>query len=58
VSYPMDAGRPFSGDKARPGRDADHLPHLLPMSRMSTDLLLFSFRLHGGSGTSLLYDTI
>jgi hypothetical protein len=26
---------PFSGSKARPGRDSDHLPHLLPRSWMS-----------------------
>jgi hypothetical protein len=25
----------ISGGKARPGRDADHLPHLVPKSRMS-----------------------
>jgi hypothetical protein len=26
VSCPMDTGGPFSGGKARPGRDADHSP--------------------------------
>jgi hypothetical protein len=26
------AGVPFSGAKARPGRDADHSPHLVPRS--------------------------
>jgi hypothetical protein len=26
VSYPMGTGGPFSGGKARPGRDADHSP--------------------------------
>jgi hypothetical protein len=26
---------PFRGGKARPGRDADHSPHLVPRSRMS-----------------------
>jgi hypothetical protein len=26
ASYPMGAGGPFSGGKARPGRDADHSP--------------------------------
>jgi hypothetical protein len=26
---------PFSGSKERPGRDADHSPHLVPRSRMS-----------------------
>jgi hypothetical protein len=28
-------GGPFPGPKARPGRDAEHLPHLVPRSRMS-----------------------
>jgi hypothetical protein len=26
ASYPMGTGGPFSGGKARPGRDADHSP--------------------------------
>jgi hypothetical protein len=26
ASCPMDTGGPFPGDKARPGRDADHSP--------------------------------
>jgi hypothetical protein len=26
ASYPMGTGGPFPGDKARPGRDADHPP--------------------------------
>jgi hypothetical protein len=35
VSYPMDTAGPFPGGKARPGRDADHSPHLMPRSIMS-----------------------
>jgi hypothetical protein len=33
--------------KARPGRDAHHLPHLVPRTRMSKSYT--SYRLHGGS---------
>jgi hypothetical protein len=29
ASYPMGTGGPFPGGKARPGRDADHSPHLV-----------------------------
>jgi hypothetical protein len=29
------SGGPFPGGKARPERDADHSPHLVPSSRMS-----------------------
>jgi hypothetical protein len=28
----MGTGGPFPGGKARPGRDADHSPHLVPRS--------------------------
>jgi hypothetical protein len=35
ASCPMGTGGPFSGGKARPGRDADHSPPLLPRSWMS-----------------------
>jgi hypothetical protein len=35
ASYPMSTGGPFPRGKARPGRDADHSPHLVPTSRMS-----------------------
>jgi hypothetical protein len=31
ASYPMGTG-PFPGGKARPGRDANHSPHLVPRS--------------------------
>jgi hypothetical protein len=31
----METGGPFPGAKARPGRDADHSPHLVPRLRMS-----------------------
>jgi hypothetical protein len=36
VSCTMGTGGPFPGGKARPGRDADHSPQLVPRSRMST----------------------
>jgi hypothetical protein len=35
ASFTMGTGGPFPGDKARPGRDADHSPHLVPRSSMS-----------------------
>jgi hypothetical protein len=35
ASYPVGTGGPFPGAKARPGRDGDHSPHLVPRSRMS-----------------------
>jgi hypothetical protein len=35
TSCTMGTGGPFPGGKARPGRDADHSPHLVPSSWMS-----------------------
>jgi hypothetical protein len=35
ASCTMGTGGPFPGAKARPGRDADHSPHLVPRSKMS-----------------------
>jgi hypothetical protein len=35
ASYPMGTGGPSPGGKARPGRDPDYSPHLVPRSRMS-----------------------
>jgi hypothetical protein len=35
ASCTMGTGGPFPGGKARPGRDADHSPPLVPRSRMS-----------------------
>jgi hypothetical protein len=32
ASCPMGTGGPFPGGKARPRHDADHSPHLVPMS--------------------------
>jgi hypothetical protein len=32
ASCPMGTAGPFPGGKARPGRDADHSPHLVPRS--------------------------
>jgi hypothetical protein len=44
------------GGEAWHGRDADHSPHLGPRSRMSSSYYFSSsWRLHGGSGTALLY---
>jgi hypothetical protein len=54
ASCTMGTGGPFHGGKARPGRDADHLPHLVPRSRMSGSYTSFPpCHLHGGSGTAL-----
>jgi hypothetical protein len=36
----MGTGSPFPGGTARPGRDADHLPHLVKRLRMSTSFNL------------------
>jgi hypothetical protein len=33
--YSVGTGGPFPWVKARPGRDADHSPHLVPRSRIS-----------------------
>jgi hypothetical protein len=38
--YLMSSGGPFPRGKARPGRDADHSPHLVSKSRMSKSFLL------------------
>jgi hypothetical protein len=49
---------PFSGGKARPGRDADHSPHLVPrswLSRSYTSSPPSAFT--ACSGTALLYFT-
>jgi hypothetical protein len=35
ASCKMSTGSPFPGAKARPGRDADHSPHLVPRSKMN-----------------------
>jgi hypothetical protein len=35
ASYPMGTWGPYPRGKARPGRDADHSPHLVPRSRKS-----------------------
>jgi hypothetical protein len=49
-------GGSFPGGKGRPGSDADHSPHLVPRSRMSRSYNSSPRRrLHGGSGTDLLY---
>jgi hypothetical protein len=45
-------GVSFPGCKARPERDADHSPQLVPRSRMSSYFSSPSWRLHGGSGTA------
>jgi hypothetical protein len=49
-------GGPFPGGKARPGRDSDHSQHLVPWSKMSRSYTTsFPYRLHGCSGTALLW---
>jgi hypothetical protein len=40
ASCTMGTGSPFPGGKARPGRDADHSPHLVPRSGMSRSFAL------------------
>jgi hypothetical protein len=53
ASCTMGTGGPFPEAKTRPGRDADHLPHLVPRSRMSGSYISSPpWRAHGGSGTS------
>jgi hypothetical protein len=47
ASYPVGTGV-LSGGKARPGRDADHLPHLVPRSRMSR---IYTHLTHGACMT-------
>jgi hypothetical protein len=55
-SYPMGTGGPFSGGKARPGRDADHSPHLVPRLSMSGSYTSSpSCASMACSGTALLY---
>jgi hypothetical protein len=51
--YRMGTGGPFPGDKARPGRDANHSP----TSNAEVKKLYSSppCRLHGGSGTVLFF---
>jgi hypothetical protein len=52
ASCPMGNGGPFPGGKARPGRDANHSPHLVLRSRMSRSCTSPPHcRLHGGSGS-------
>jgi hypothetical protein len=49
---------PFPGHKARPGRDADHSPHLLPRSKMSrsyTSSSLSAFVACSGTALAYLY---
>jgi hypothetical protein len=48
ASCPMGTGVISPGVKARPGRDADHSPHLVPRSRMSRSYTSSPHkRLHG-----------
>jgi hypothetical protein len=48
ASYPMGTGGPFPGGKARPGRNADHSPRLVPRLSMSRSYTSSSpMRLHG-----------
>jgi hypothetical protein len=55
ASCPMGTGESFPGGKARPERDADHSPHLVPSSRTGSSYI--SSPLSAcitSSGTSLL----
>jgi hypothetical protein len=48
ASCPMGTGGPFPGGKARPGRDADHSPHLMLRSWLSRSYTSSPpMRLHG-----------
>jgi hypothetical protein len=56
ASCTMGTGGTLPGGKARPGRDADHLPHLVPRSRMSRSYTpLPPSASMACSGTALLY---
>jgi hypothetical protein len=44
ASCTMRTEGPFPGVKARPGRDADHSPHLVPRSRMSRSYAFSPFQ--------------
>jgi hypothetical protein len=56
ASCTMGTGGPFPGAKARPGRDADHSPHLVLRSRMSGSYISSPpWRAHGGSGTPFTF---
>jgi hypothetical protein len=41
ASCTIATGGPFPGAKARPGRETDHSPHLVPRSRMSRSYISF-----------------
>jgi hypothetical protein len=57
ASYPMGTEGPFPGGKSRPGRDADHSPHLMSMSRMSRSYTSSTpCCLNGGSGAAFLIE--
>jgi hypothetical protein len=48
ASYPVGTGGLFPGGKARPGRDADHSPHIVPRLSMSRSYTSSPpMRLHG-----------
>jgi hypothetical protein len=48
---PVDLSGGGEGGKARPERDADHSPHLVPRSRMSTSYTSYlSWHLHDLAG--------
>jgi hypothetical protein len=54
ASCPVGTGGPFPEAKARPERDADYSPNLVPESRMSRSYISsLSWNLHGGSATAL-----
>jgi hypothetical protein len=54
ASHTMGTGDRFPGGKARPGRDADHSPHLVTRSRMRSYLSSTPCSPHGGIRTAVL----
>jgi hypothetical protein len=55
ASCTMRTGGSFPGRKARPGRDADHSPHLAKKKILSRNYIASPpWHLHGGSGTAFI----
>jgi hypothetical protein len=56
ASCTMGTGGPYRRAKARPGRDGEHSPHLVPRSRTSRSYASSPpWRLHCGTGTALVW---
>jgi hypothetical protein len=56
ASCAMGTGGPFPGGKGRPGRDADHSPHLVPRLWMSRSYTTFPCASVACSGTALAFN--